>query len=241
MTRPRGLTDAVRRDWDALGRPTPDPPPFDREALSELPGPVRRWLTHAIAPGTPLRTAVELEMHGELRLGSWRPFTATQRMTPDGFVWAATARIAGLPVVGFDRLTRGSGAMRWRLLGAIPVMSATGGDVTRSAPGRLAGELLLVVPTGAPALAWASSDDAHATAAVGEHDVTLTIAPGGALTALTMTRWGDPQAAGYGPHRFSATFEGEVSFDGVTLPRSVTAGWEDDAFIRYVIDHARWV
>ena len=240
MTHPRGLTDAVRRDWDALARPTPDPAPFDPGAVAELPAPVRRWLTHAIAAGTPLRTAVELELRGEIRLGSWRSFTATQRMTPDGLVWAATARVAGLPIVGFDRLTRGCGEMRWRLLGAIPAMSAKGEDVTRSAQGRLAGELLVAVPAAAPACAWTSTDDAHATATVDDHEVTLTIAPDGALAALEMTRWGDPHGSGYGPHRFWATFAGEVSFDGVTLPRSVTAGWGEDAFIRYVVEAARW-
>jgi hypothetical protein len=31
-------------------------------------------------------------MHGQIKLGRWRPFTARQVLTPpDGYIWAATA------------------------------------------------------------------------------------------------------------------------------------------------------
>src|SRR3954469_9555658 len=102
MTRPpASLTDEVRADWAALAQPTEAPAAFDAAAAHGLPEPARRWVTHAIAAGTTLRTSVELRMHGEIRLGAWRPFSAVQRLTPaDGFVWAATARLLGLPVKG---------------------------------------------------------------------------------------------------------------------------------------------
>src|SRR3712207_9074453 len=84
--------------------------------VAGLPEPARRWLTHALAPGTPLWPSVVLTMRGEIRLGAWRPFTATQVLRPPhGFVWAATARVAGLPVVGYDRYGSGSGEVNWRL------------------------------------------------------------------------------------------------------------------------------
>ncbi|HEX2127078.1 MAG TPA: DUF6544 family protein, partial [Thermoleophilaceae bacterium] len=88
---PRGLTEQARADWVALAQPTATLEPFGPAAVAGLPERVRRWLTHAITLGTPLRSSVELRMHGEIRLGAWRPFTAVQRQTPgDGFVWAAT-------------------------------------------------------------------------------------------------------------------------------------------------------
>lgn len=141
----------VGREWDLLGRTTHQPAVFDPAMVADLPEPARRWLTHAISPGTPLWETVELSMRGEIRLGAWRSFTARQVLAPPrGFVWAARARFLGIPVVGFDRFSSGSGEMDWRLGGLIPVMSATGPDVTRSAAGRLAGEMALA-PTTFPA------------------------------------------------------------------------------------------
>lgn len=219
-----------------------------------LPEPVRRWLGHAIAPGTPLRTAAELQMHGEIRLGAWRRFTAVQRLTPGGgFVWAATAWLLGLPVTGFDRFTRGSGQMRWRLVGAVRVMAAEGADITRSAAGRHAGELLLAAPAAAldPDIRWTTVDPDRATArvrvATGEHEVTLSVAADGALTELRMTRWGSPGNEPFAAHAFGATMHDEATFDGFTIPRAITAGWHygtdrwpEGQFIRYSIDDAHY-
>jgi deazaflavin-dependent oxidoreductase (nitroreductase family) len=251
---PRGLTRPARADWAALARPTASRACFDPASTAGLPEPVRRWLGHAIVPGTPLREAVELRMHGEIRLGTWRPFTAVQRLVPaDGFVWAATARLLGVPIVGFDRFTRGSGQMRWRLLNALPVMTAEGEDITRSAAGRHAGELLLAAPAAAlrPDVRWTTVDADRATARLrvgpDEHAVTLTVAADGALSELRMTRWGNPAGEPFAPQAFGATLHGEVSFSGFTLPRAITAGWHsgtdrwpEGQFIRFTIDDAHY-
>ena len=117
---------------------------FDPAMISGFPEPAHRWLRHAIAPGTPLWDSVELTMHGRIKLGRWRPFTARQVLSPPGgYTWAATARLAGLPVTGYDRLISGAGEMRWRLLRLFPVLTAAGPDITRSAYGRMAGEIVL--------------------------------------------------------------------------------------------------
>jgi hypothetical protein len=67
---------SVRREWDLLCSGTDQPKAFEPSMVAGLPEPARRWLTHAIAPGTPLWQTVELSMHGQIRLGAWRPFTA---------------------------------------------------------------------------------------------------------------------------------------------------------------------
>jgi hypothetical protein len=150
---------AVRRDRDLLCSGTEQPKAFQPSMVADLPESARRWLTHAIPLGTTLWQSVERSMRGQIRIGAWRPFTARQVLTPPrGFIWAATARVFGIPVIGFDRLSSGSGQMRWRLGGLVPVMSATGPDITRSAAGRLAGEMALV-PTTFPAAAWAAGSD----------------------------------------------------------------------------------
>jgi hypothetical protein len=226
---PRGLTRDVRADWLLLASPTQELKVFDPSSLAQLPEPARRWLCHAIVPGTPLARTAEIWMHGPIRLGDWRPFTAVQRLTPrEGFVWAATARLLGLPVVGFDRYTRGSGQMRWRLRNLLPVMRADGPDITRSAAERHAGELLLYVPTAAVdgPIAWRAVDEDHATVRVQLEsaviDVTITVASNGALSGLVLSRWGNPDGTSFTEHIFGAAFKDEVAFGGVTLPREVT-------------------
>src|ERR1700712_1808397 len=100
---------------------------FQAARVAALPAAARRYLGHAIAPGTPLASAVRLRMHGEIKLKGWLPFTAEQVISwQQGMIWKATVRMHGLPVTGFDRLIGGEGAMRWKLLGSVPVMTAAG-------------------------------------------------------------------------------------------------------------------
>jgi len=221
---------SVRREWDLLCSSTDHPTAFEPSMVAGLPEPARRWLTHAIAPGTPLWQAVELSMRGQIRLGAWRPFTARQVLAPPrGFIWAATARFLGIPVVGFDRYSSGSGQMRWRLGGVIPVMTATGADVTRSAAGRLAGEMALVPTTFAAATWTPGSDDDRVvlTWRIGEEDESaeLQIGPDGRLVGVVMQRWGNPNGAPFGRYPFGVAIEAEQTFTGVTIGSRLRAGW----------------
>ncbi|WP_051712730.1 DUF6544 family protein [Spirillospora albida] len=239
-----------RHARDGLSVPGGWPGPFDPALAADLPAPARRWLTHAIAPGTPLFGGVRLEMHGRIRIGSWWPFTATQVLRPaSGFVWAARARVAHLPVTGFDRYAAGEGEMRWRLLGTVPVMSGGGPDITRSAAGRLAGELMLVPGAAlSPFVTWEPLDDEHAVARVTvgawTHRVTIGVAPSGALTSVRMPRWGNPDRGGaFREHEFGAVVHREASSGGFTIPSIVSAGWwpcterwGEGEFIRFVVD-----
>lgn len=229
---PAGLTPPVAEDWRSLTSGSEVPPGFTGGMTSDLAEPVRRWLTRAIDEGTPRVRAVELRMHGEIFLGRWSPFTAVQRLSlTRGFVWAATARLLGLPIRGFDRWTRASGEMRWRLFGIVPVASAAGGDVTRSAAGRHAGELLVALPTAAlsPEVRWRplDADRAVAEIAVGgdTQEVTISVGADGALTALGMRRWGPLDRKTFGEQPFGATLDGELAVGGLRVPRHVTAGY----------------
>ena len=220
----------VRREWDLLSRTTQQAEVFDPSMVADLPEAARRWLTHAIAPGTPLWQAVELSMRGKIRLGSWRPFTARQVLAPPhGFVWAATARVAGLPVVGYDRYSSGSGEMNWRLGGLVPVMTARGPDVTRSAAGRLAGETALA-PTTFRAATWAPGSDADRTVAGWRIDQQVEraefhVGDGGRLLDVVMQRWGDPGGGPFGRYPFGVAVEAEETFAGVTIGSVLRAGW----------------
>jgi hypothetical protein len=250
---PAGLTPEAARDWTDLASDGPPEGVFAPDRIADLPEPVGRWLGHAIDEGTPLARAVELRTSGEIFLGRWAPFTAVQRLTVSGgFVWGATARLLGLPIRGFDRWTHGTGEMRWRLFGLVPVASAGGEDVTRSAAGRHAGELLVALPTAAlsPEVGWRAHDPDRAVASVrgvgGTHEVAITVAADGALTEVAMTRWGPIGRGSFGEQPFGAALHGEVEAAGLRIPRRVTAGyhygtdrWAEGQFIRWTVDEVR--
>jgi len=220
----------VREEWDRLSVPSASGEPFDPDTAAGLPEPARRWLTHAIAPGTPLWQSVELTMEGEIRLGSWRRFTARQVLAPpSGLIWAARTGVAGLPVTGYDRYSGATGEMRWRLLGLVPVMSARGPDVTRSAAGRLAGEAVLV-PTAFQRASWEPGDAPDTAVMVWRlagnvERVELRVTPDGRLVEAVLQRWGDPDGAPFARYPFGVAVEDEATFSGVTIPSVVRAGW----------------
>jgi hypothetical protein len=221
---------AVRRDWLRLAAPAGRAPAFAPAMLAGLPEPARRWLGHAITPGTPLWRSVELTMRGQIRLGRWRSFTARQLLAPpDGYIWAATARVAGLPVTGFDRLSAGTGQMSWRLLGLFPVMAASGTDVTLSACGRLAGEIALL-PTAFPRASWLPGGRPGAAIASlrsGAHteSAELSVGDDGRLLEVRVERWGNPGGAPFGRYPFGVSVEAESGFSGITIPSVLRAGW----------------
>jgi hypothetical protein len=187
-------------------------------------------LRHAIAPGTPLSPSVELTMRGTIRLGAWHSFTATQVLAPAcGYIWAARTRMFGLPVSGYDRLSSGTAMMRWRLLGVLPVMSADGPDIARSAAGRLASEIVLA-PTAYRTAVWTAGDRRDTAVGVwhvggDEQRVELDIGPMGEVRGVLIQRWGEPPGAPYGCYRFGVTVEAERTFGGITVPSMMRAGW----------------
>lgn len=226
------MTTNMRAEWARLAAVRDELPDiFAPEELAGMPEPARRWLRHAIAPGTALARSVTLTMRGQIRIGAWRPFTARQVLTPpEGFVWTATARVAGLPVTGFDRWSADTGEMRWRLLGLVPVMSGTGADIGRSAAGRLAAEGISLLPTSFRRCRWAAGatpDTAVATWRVGEGDehVELDVGPGGRLRGIRMRRWGNPAGEPFARYPFGAAFEAEQRFAGIVVPTRLRAGW----------------
>ena len=83
-------------------------PAFSYARVSTLPEGARLYLTHAIAAGTPLASAVRLRMHGEIKLKNWCRFSADEVISwGNGMVWRAVVRMHGLPIRGSDRLVEG--------------------------------------------------------------------------------------------------------------------------------------
>ncbi len=239
--------------WNTAGEPGP---PLRPEDLNALPEPARRYLTHAIAPGAPMASAVRLRMHGTFRLrGTWTPFEAEQVLRAHrGFVWRATMTMKGLPVRGSDRWIDGEGAMKWKLLGLIPVADESGPAISRSAAGRAQIEGVLLPPAlVAETVAWEAVDADHTAARVRLGDeisrVELGLGEGGELRDAAMLRWGTPDGEGTEPRqeRFGCLVEAERTFGSYTIPSELRVGWhfgtdrwDEGEFFRATIDEAEF-
>jgi hypothetical protein len=251
---PTFLRGVTSQSWTALAKPSPNvPEAFDPNNHATLPAPVLRWLRHTIAPGTPILAGAQISMHGDIRIGKWRAFTAQQIVDPSGYIWAAEAGRFPMKIQGFDRYSATTGEMSWRLFGRIPVVKSFGADIDRSAAGRLASEIIGLTPGGAigPNVTWAAIDEHHAVASIiidGRiHEVTIDVADSGALRTVSLPRWGSPDKTPFQLHTFGVFCDGEFTTEGYTLPRRVSAGWwpgtpkwEQGEFFRATIDQARF-
>jgi len=205
-------------------------PDFDPVSVRELSEPVRRYLLHSIEPGTPLAGRGELSMKGEIRLKGWNRFQARQVITGNmEMVWSARVRMMGMPVRGYDCLIEGGGEMSWKMLGLFPVMQASGRNVTRSAAGRVAAELVWL-PSAflLPSVELTAVDDATLSCSVeiAKEKVTTVMKIGGdgRLLSTRLKRWGNPEGD-WGYHDFGALMIKESSFGGFTIPSQLRAGW----------------
>ncbi len=225
---------------------------FDPTMLAELPAAARRYFEHSVEPGAPLFRAVRLRMHGEIKLGAWRPFEAEQVIRwGRGLVWRAKAKMLPLVAIkGHDAFVDGVGEMRWKLLGVIPVMTAGGPDISRSAAGRAEIEHIFV-PTSLldPSVEWsAGEDDEHV-----ELDVRVTGDTGhlrmrvderGSLREISMQRWGKPEGGEYHEVAFGGYLDEDRRFGALTVPTRIRVGWyfdsdrfvEEGEFFRATID-----
>ena len=247
------LTDAT---WAALERPGADPvETFDASSLAGLPEPAQRLLSAAIPDGSPLATAVELEMHGRIKLGVWLPFTARQVLRAGvGFVWAPVVGGRILRFVGADLLGPDGARMQFRLHDRITVVDSSGPDTERSAAGRLAAETAAWLPqalTPQAGATWQGLDDEHATVSLpgpsGSVDVDVTVDGAGALAEILVRRWND-SAKPPGLEPFGGTITATFEADGIRIAGEGRVGWErgaptqDDAvFFEYTVTSASWL
>lgn len=227
---------------------------FKAAGISHLPGPAQRYLKHSISPGTPLSHAVQLRMHGDIKLRRWLPFKAEQIIAWEhGFIWRATVRMFGMPILGFDRLIANAGAMRWKLFGIIPVMTSSGHDITRSAAGRINAESIWLPSVLCDSsVSWTDRGSSHPHANFIAHtekaDIEFVVDDSGQLKTIKLKRWGNPDGAGFRYLDFGAIVEEESNFGGYTIPTHLRVGWHfgsyrfesEGEFFRVKIDDAKY-
>jgi uncharacterized protein DUF6544 len=213
----------------------PGPERFRRSLLDGLDEPVQRYFRHAIADGAPLWPGVRLELAGRIKVGTWLRFTSAWAGDGRSFSWRATAGPGRLPLLRVhDQFGDGVGFMDIRLRAPWPrlpdlrLLHAEDGDVARSGAGRAALEALWTPAALLPSqgVTWrAQSDDVVvATWDVPPErpELRIRLAGDGAVRSYSARRWRDARH-GYRP--FGADVHAERTFDGITIPGRLAAGW----------------
>ena len=232
------MADA-RAAWAAITALAPaGAPRFDPQTLHDQPEIARRYLTHAIAPGTPLTPVVALQMEGVFRLGNAdapRALRMAARQilaAPGAFVWIPVMRGNGMRIDGSDGLWRSHGWTRFWMYQAIPLARVgSDPDVDRSAAMRPALESVWAPAALHPDLGarWQQTgpDTARVRFGTGTTaiDIDLTLDAEGALRSLVGQRWSNANPDGiYRLQPFGGTALAEATFGGYTIPSHLAVG-----------------
>lgn len=193
----RRANRAAWRRLAATSRPAPEK--FDPLTISDLPEPARRYFGYTIAPGTPLHRVMEIDMAGEIGLGTranpgYRAMQARQILAaPDGLVWRLQAGAIG----GSDAALPETSWTRFWLFGLLPMVRVGGTpDHRRSAFGRVVAEAAFWAPASllpGPGVSWAAAGPDTARATVSAHglsqSVDITLANDGQPEEVLISRW----------------------------------------------------
>jgi hypothetical protein len=207
---------------------------FDVAMTAGLPEPAQRYFHFTIAAGTPLHTAVEIDMVGQIGLGSkdapgYRDMSARQILAPPaGLLWSLKTSA----ISGSDAALPETSWTRFWAFGLLPVARASGPDHQRSAFGRVVAEAAFWAPASllpGKQVRWEPIDHNSARAVVSdgrfEQAVDITVDDQGAPSTVVIQRWSDAN-----PERSfrEQPFGGHVSefrsFGGYQLPTRVEGG-----------------
>lgn len=221
---------------------------FDTTMIGGLPEPAVRYFRNALAGTTELPRRVEVKMQGEIRTGpesAWMPFEGRQVLTRGaGFLWEAEMDLgAFMWLRGADYYYGGEGRVWFSLNSMIPVVTASGPVVDRSAAGRFLIEQVMIPSALLPLYGaeWSYVDDFNAEVLTSQDGVegrlTLRIDDNGNLVHVVMPRVQGDEQGNEVVRPFGVTFHAYGTFDGITIPVSLSAGWEfgTDDYFEFII------
>jgi len=207
---------------------------YNPAMVENLPEPARRYFNYTIQSGTPLYSVVEINMTGDIGMGSkdrpnYRPMRAHQILAPPhGLVW----KLRTGQISGSDGTTPETSWTRFWLFGLAPVVRAGGTDHKRSAFGRVVAEAAFWAPASllpSQHVRWETLDENSARAIVQfgqfEQAVDITADPKGAPTRVVIQRWSNEnQEREFREQPFGGDLSEFRNFGGYRLPTRIEGG-----------------
>jgi Family of unknown function (DUF6920) len=212
---------------------------FSTRMIKDLPVAAKRYLLHAIVPGTPLADRVQLKMSGALRqedTQEWVPFEAEEILAGGrGLVWKAKLRTGeDAWLDGAEYYYRGKGQVTYFRYRFIPSVLESSFVVDRSMAGRVLVESIWLPPVFLPqrAARWENMDEHRAKVTLSIDDLSstilMTVGADGRLREVVIPRYHqgeDRQFENAEWRPFGITVEEENVFGGYRIPSKIRAGW----------------
>lgn len=213
--------------------------------LLRVPRPVRRYLAFTGVVGKPWVDTVHLKYSGKFRLGAdkpWMPISVSQSYTvdPPGFLWKATFKIAGLPLMFADDTYRnGHGHMLGKILGLFTVVDGQGEAIDQGTMVRYLQEM-----TWFPCaylseyITWQAVDDHAADVTFTDSGKSVTARmyfdDAGRLLTFIAPRYGE-FGGQYAMRTWTAPITEYGSFAGLNLPSAGQRVWQlPDSDLTYI-------
>ena len=215
--------------------------PITETDVAHLPPPVQRYLRTTGVLGLPRVRYFHARMRGRIRSGAdarWMPLRAEQYDFFDGEpqrLFYMNASMFGIPLHGFHRYVGSSASMLVKVAGIIPVVNASGPDMTKAETVTLLNDMSIMAPATLidPRIEWEAIDDrtvrATFTNAGQSIRAELEFNEAGDLTNF---RSGDRQkssedGASMTPARWSTPIGGYRSFGPVRLASHGEGRWQE--------------
>ena len=256
---PLGLRGEFRRRIAgvASGASASTPTPVVTEAdLGHLPAPVATYVRRSGAVGRPRVTCMHAVMHGRIRSGPdapWMPFAAEQVNSFAGrwqrlFFMNATMR--GLPVDVLHVYDGGHASMRARVCSLIPVVDASGTDMSRAERVTVVNDICVLAPGVLPFAdaVWEDVDARHTRVAfhIDGQDVHVELAfgqDGDLVDFVSDDRLrADDRGTSFARQRWSTPISRMAEQRGYMLASQGEARWHapepegDFAYLEFMID-----
>ena len=165
MTWPFSLRAEYERDRDRLLPAAIDDIALTATDLRHLPSAVQRYILLTGAVGRPRVYDFRARVHGRIRSGAgsrWMPLAAEQYnfVRAPARLFYLRASMFGIPVQGYHRFVGPEATMRVKAAGVVPIVTASGGEMTRSETVTLFNDMCIMAPAALidPAIAWETVD-----------------------------------------------------------------------------------
>jgi len=197
----------------------------------------KKFINNSIKNGTKIPKTAILDIEGKMRTkidetAPWNDISSKEILSKNGFVWKAELKSGPLILKGADYYFENNSEINFALYGLIPVVKESNKDITKSASGRLAIELMVWNP-------WTvfmnkhtefkdvDSETFSVSFEIDGEPVTvyLKIDDEGNLKEVYMNRWNKLENDSYEYIPFGGTISDQLEQNGLKIAKTLNVGW----------------